>query len=271
MTRRIDSEETDHATEASLEGREPGQQRSGEARERAQSRGSIPMRQRARVARPSKKKPPVEPPEPTNATYQPTEAEAARVSAVAARRRAKPPSPRFSVEQAPPGPVKLDSLHPDPRVWDELLLDTFGATEPSFVDALVGDLVEAVHPNAVESLKAEQINRLVAAVHGIAPRDEIEAMLAVQMVATHKAAMDALRRLTSSGDIQQQDSNGGMATKLLRTYAAQLEALHRYRSKGQQRVVVEHVHVYPGGQAIVGTVETRGEGVGSDSQDQPHA
>jgi hypothetical protein len=34
----------------------------------------------------------------------------------------------------------------------------------------------------------------------------------------------------------------------------QVEALHRYRGKGQQKVTVEHVHVNAGGQAIVGTV-----------------
>jgi hypothetical protein len=39
-------------------------------------------------------------------------------------------------------------------------------------------------------------------------------------------------------------------------YAKQLEALNKHRGKGQQKVTVEHVHVAPGGQAIVGNVET---------------
>ena len=41
---------------------------------------------------------------------------------------------------------------------------------------------------------------------------------------------------------------------LLRTFTAQVEALQRYRGKGQQKVTVEHVNVNAGGQAIVGTV-----------------
>ena len=45
-------------------------------------------------------------------------------------------------------------------------------------------------------------------------------------------------------------------TKLLRTFASLTEALNRYRGKGEQRMTVEHVHVYPGGQAIVGQVKT---------------
>jgi hypothetical protein len=51
--------------------------------------------------------------------------------------------------------------------------------------------------------------------------------------------------------------------KLLRTFAAQTEALQRYRGKGQQKVTVEHVHVHTGGQAIVGSVSQSGGGAPS--------
>ena len=94
----------------------------------------------------------------------------------------------------------------------------------------------------------------MAAVTGIAARDETEGMLATQMIATHFAAISALRRLKGSDTVPQQDSNGNLAIKLLRTFTMQVEALHRYRGKGQQKVTVEHVHVNAGGQAIVGTV-----------------
>ena len=70
----------------------------------------------------------------------------------------------------------------------------------------------------------------------------------------------------------QQDSNGNLAVKLLRTFAAQTEALQRYRGKGQQKVTVEHVHVHTGGQAIVGSVSQSGGGRDSDeNRGQPHA
>ena len=45
-----------------------------------------------------------------------------------------------------------------------------------------------------------------------------------------------------------------LATKLLRTYTMQVEALQHYRGKGQQKIRVEHVHVHSGGQAIVGAI-----------------
>jgi len=43
-------------------------------------------------------------------------------------------------------------------------------------------------------------------------------------------------------------------------YAVQMEALKRYRTGGQQRVIVEHVTVNAGGQAIVGSVTRGGKG-----------
>jgi hypothetical protein len=45
--------------------------------------------------------------------------------------------------------------------------------------------------------------------------------------------------------------------KLARTYAAQMDTLKRYRSKGQM-VRVERVTVESGGQAIVGNVSKGG-------------
>jgi hypothetical protein len=121
---------------------------------------------------------------------------------------------------------------------------------------------------------AATINGALAALHGIQPRDEAEAMLAVQMVATHAAALELLgRALRGEYRATLQDS-GNLAVKLLRTYAAQLEALQRYRGGGQQRIVVERVTVNRGGQAIVGHVEagaTRGVGVPAKTEERPHA
>jgi hypothetical protein len=52
--------------------------------------------------------------------------------------------------------------------------------------------------------------------------------------------------------MQQCDSAERALNKLARTF--KIEALKRYRSGGEQKVTVEHVHVHKGGQAIVGYV-----------------
>jgi hypothetical protein len=61
--------------------------------------------------------------------------------------------------------------------------------------------------------------------------------------------------------------------KLARTFAAQVEALKRYRSGGEQKMTVQHVHVAEGGQAIVGNVSAPVLGVGASEKVgiQPHA
>jgi hypothetical protein len=58
------------------------------------------------------------------------------------------------------------------------------------------------------------------------------------------------------------------ANKLSRTYATLLEALNRYRGKGQQKMTVEYVHVHSGSQAVVGMVQNRGQ---PKLEDQPQA
>ena|ERR1700730_13228319 len=50
------------------------------------------------------------------------------------------------------------------------------------------------------------------------------------------------------------------AHKLARTFGAQVDALKRYRSGGEQTVRVEHVTVNEGGRAIVGNVSHGGRG-----------
>ena len=107
---------------------------------------------------------------------------------------------------------------------------------------------------------AEFSNKVMALLNGIQPQDEIEGMLAVQMIAVHNAAMEALRRaMITSQTFEGAEANVNRATKMLRTFAAQMEALQRFRTGGQQKVTVEHVYVNAGGQAIVGVVN-RGEG-----------
>ena len=68
------------------------------------------------------------------------------------------------------------------------------------------------------------------------------------------------RRLNHVENISQQDAAERALNKLARTYAVQMEALKRYRTGGQQRVIVEHVTVNAGGQAIVGSVTRGGKG-----------
>ena len=84
-------------------------------------------------------------------------------------------------------------------------------------------------------------------------------MLAVQMVGVHNLAMETLKRaMITDQTFEGKEANVTQATRMLRTYIFQMEALKRYRTGGQQKVVVEHVNVNQGGQAIVGVVNREG-------------
>jgi hypothetical protein len=193
-----------------------------------------------------------------DAEATPTPRQRAVIERYLKRRDSRPGAPRLYVKSIPNQPVEIS--HPSSADRGGLAL-AFGTTEGSLASILLDSLINAACDGTPSNPPTEQdVNGVLAAVHGIRANDEIEAMLAIQMVATHFAATRALRRLKGSDTIPQQDSNGNLAVKLLRTFAAQTEALQRYRGKGQQKVTVEHVHVHTGGQAIVGSVSQSGGG-----------
>lgn len=126
--------------------------------------------------------------------------------------------------------------------------------------------------NSSQEDRDKQSKAILAALAGIGPKDELEGMMAAQLVAAHNAAMECYRRaMIGEQTFEGRRENLAQASKLSRTYAALLEALNRHRGKGQQKVTVEHVHVHAGGQAVVGVVGPPGGGGKAKTEDQPHA
>ena len=129
--------------------------------------------------------------------------------------------------------------------------------------------------NSSPEERDKQLSPTIAALMGIAPKDELEGMMAAQLVAAHNAAMECYRRaMIGEQSFEGRRENLTQANKLSRTYAALVEALNRHRGKGQQKVTVEHVHVHAGGQAVVGMVAAPGQPGGGDAskiEEQPHA
>ena len=120
--------------------------------------------------------------------------------------------------------------------------------------------------------RERQQSAVAAALVGIAPKDELEGMMAAQLLAAHEATMECYRRaMLKEQTFEGRRENLNQANKLSRTYASLLEALNRHRGKGQQKVTVEHVHVHAGGQAVVGVVQPPGGGEPKQIEDQPHA
>jgi hypothetical protein len=147
-----------------------------------------------------------------------------------------------------------------------------GSRSDDFNSVLINEVAQALWTkNSTESWKERQLSAVPAGLIGIGPKDELEGMLAAQLIAAHHAAMECYRRaMLGEQTFQGRKESLNQANKLSRTYTTLLEALNRHRGKGQQKISVEHVHVHPGAQAVVGSVETGG-GVTSTNQRQPHA
>jgi|SRR5580693_4241294 hypothetical protein len=92
----------------------------------------------------------------------------------------------------------------------------------------------------------------------LAPANATEALLAVQMLGVHEAALLFLQRATAEAQtFEGCDANVLRAARLMRLFSEQVELVAKLKGKtSQQKVTVEHVHIHQGGQAIVGAVTT---------------
>jgi hypothetical protein len=125
--------------------------------------------------------------------------------------------------------------------------------------------------NSSPEEKEKKLVATCSALVGIAPKDELEGMMAAQLIACHNAAMECYRRaMHGEQTFAGRSENLSQANKLSRSFSTLLEALNRHRGKGQQTVRVEHVTVNAGGQAIVGNIEAGG-GAKTKSEGQSHA
>ena len=127
------------------------------------------------------------------------------------------------------------------------------------------------HPNT-GTLSQKQVDTLLlratAMLGELQPTTAAQAMLATQMVGAHQAAMLFLTAATKPEDTHEaRDRNLLRALRLMRLFTEQLDAMAKLKGKsGQQRVVVEHVTVAAGGQAIVGAVTPGGMGTSGDDR-----
>jgi len=213
---------------------------------------------------------PVRPAEPLPAL---TALEEQRVQALVERRQAHEATrgkPRVKVERT--GSKTAVTMPPDgvhEAVMQADLMRAFGTTDTEFLARIWNQVSNAV-AGGTTNVTSQQHNGILASMAGIEPRDEIEAMLATQMVATQDAAMTLMRQMQNAETIMQRDTAGNLAVKFMRTYATQLEALRRHRSSGEQRVVVQHQHVHVTAEQAAVQVNG-GEGALPNAEDRAHA
>ncbi len=143
------------------------------------------------------------------------------------------------------------------------LCDIFGVADPDVATRLLSQLVGVLQPDSGKPVDAAVVNQALAMVEGIGPNDMLEATTATLLVCVHHAALDAMRRA-----MHPDQTPGGralylsLALKATSRFAQLLEAHNHGRGKGvTQQIIVKHVSVEHGGQAVVGSVKVdRGRG-----------
>jgi hypothetical protein len=186
--------------------------------------------------------------------------EAAALDEVRAKKRSRSraPSLKFNVDEDDRNcTVSFD--HDDQSLAHALAMYDVGTGDADFMEGILRQVVALGAPG--ERVSEEATNFALSVIRSIEPENEVEAMLAAQMAATHLATMTMAKRLNHCETIPQQDSAERALNKLARTYTTQMDTLKKNRAKAQQTVRVERVTVEEGGQAVVGDVSyQRGAG-----------
>lgn len=88
----------------------------------------------------------------------------------------------------------------------------------------------------------------------VGAQNSLERALAHQMAAAHKAAMDTLSRSSLEPDPTHRVRLVNSATRLMTTFQTGMLTLRKFRSRSDQTVMVQHVRVEDGGQAVIGDI-----------------
>ena len=159
--------------------------------------------------------------------------------------RVRKPRPGADRCVAPPG-VDLESLR-------ARLREAFGNTlSDEFTQVMMRRLIDALSPFG--DLEEATLNAGLALISSMQPQSELEALLAVQIVATGFSGLRFLRESHRQMTNDFIDVYGGYAERLLRLQAELLRGFDRHRRGNRQTVEVRHVHLHPGSQGVIGIV-----------------
>ena len=138
-----------------------------------------------------------------------------------------------------------------------LLKEVFGSEHNSYMNLQLRQIKQAL---PLDSPDRKSFDNIMLILKAIQPKNELEGLIAVQLIATHNLSMEMMARAAVTNRTDFGDRYVNQSTKLSRTFIALLDSLDKHRHGRQQKMTVEHVHVNEGGQAIVGNVDQGGEG-----------
>ncbi len=147
------------------------------------------------------------------------------------------------------------------KLWWDRLKAALGTTSSDFVNAT---LVQIQNASRMPSggISETSVNAVLAIIEAAEPKNEIEAALAIQMACTHAVTMAVLSRAGGAyGGDRHVAIMASAGARLLKAFAAQVEAMRRLRNGSMQIIRVERIDVSDTAQAVIGNINLQGQGV----------
>ncbi|HTJ53713.1 MAG TPA: hypothetical protein VL443_29865 [Cyclobacteriaceae bacterium] len=147
------------------------------------------------------------------------------------------------------------STKPTPEEYIQILKDLTATKDSELAQDIC---LRGICAMPEQNENEQNINIVYQILSDMEPKDSVEARLALQIHTLYAQGMEYLNRAKGETKLHHSEFYMKCALKILRLHNESLEALSRYRRKGEQRVVVQHVNVENGGKAIVGNILTEG-------------
>ena len=141
-----------------------------------------------------------------------------------------------------------------------------GAKSSIFGTILINSCLNAagLRINEMKKSEAQQVlGSILDTLHSLKPCDEIEGMIVTRLIFLNFLISKSLNlSVIENQSLEGQEIYTNRSSKLMRLFNETLESLMKYRRKGEQKVIVQHVNVNDGGRAIVGNFDANGGGGG---------
>jgi hypothetical protein len=186
--------------------------------------------------------------------YEVSPRELEAISAFIAKEKKAPSGPRLKVSEND-GVTQVAFDHPEPVVAQVLLTQALGTNDFDFLSGILNQLLKVTTGDGVNE---RQLNFMLSVIKGIKPSDQVEAMIGAQMAVVHVAFMTYAQLLAGTCVIDVESAERALA-KLGRTFAAQVEALKRYRGSDERKQKQEGVKLHADGQRADGAQLTANE------------
>lgn len=182
---------------------------------------------------------------------------------------ARPYPPNLILEPAGMNEEHWTSPHSDTSLWNLQLAEAFGTRSQAVISTFFSQIEQLCQDTWWDEqaqqwrISEVQFSAVLAIVNSVKPRNEIEAMLASQMVAVHLMQMKVSARAIKH---EHEAQTVAAASKLARTFTMQLQELRAL--KGRSRTTRQNIKVTKETHQHVHYHDDRGAG---ENADRPHA